>query len=129
MPFDFVKFTDTDVSYAARITIRRTGQFGFNAGALNLFQLASYQYVVLFYDEQRRVVGIQPYNEQCEGAIRLAHRKGNTYVQAKNFCERFGIDYGESRRYHLKRDEEQNVLYFELDRPLKAVKEAASRDE
>ena len=129
MPFKFVKFTETDVPYSARVTIRRTGQLGFNAGALNLFQLASYQHVVLYYDGERRAVAIEPVRERCEGAIPLTHRKGNTYVQGKNFCERFGIDYGESRRYHLKREDDAGLLYFELDKPLNVEKEAASHPE
>lgn len=115
MKFQFEKFTQTDASFAARATIRqRTGQIGFNAGAMNRFSLADFPYAVLYFDTENRVVGVEPCAEKVEGAIEIKHRPSNTYITAKNFLDKYGINYDESHRHELKRDDESGFLYFEL---------------
>jgi hypothetical protein len=118
MAFNFVKFTETDASFAARVTIRQTGQFGFNIGSVNLYNIREYKFAVLYYDKSQHVVGIQLTKETCDGAIELVLAPNNCFVKAKNFCEKFQIDYSSPRRFRLKREEQSGILYFELDRPL-----------
>ena len=119
MPFNFVKFTDPDSSFAARITVRQTGQLGFNAGAINRYKINDFAFCVLFFDEEQKVIGLQLVNEQTEGAIEIKKSESNTFVRGKSFCDRYGIDYSESHRFELKREEKENgLLYFELGKEL-----------
>ena len=118
MPFLFEKFTDTDKSFAAGITIRQTGQFGFNAGAINRFRINDFSFAVLYFDPRQRVVGIQLLREAAEGAIEIKKSESNTYVRAKNFCDRYEISYEDSHRFELRKDEETDLLYFELAKEL-----------
>ena len=115
MSFEFEKFTDTGTSYSARATIRRTGQIGFNSGAVNRYGIHDYAYAILYFDTKRRVVGIGLETGKSEGAIEIRKSNTNTYIRARNFCDRYGMDYTESHRYELKQDPESKFLYFELD--------------
>jgi len=117
MRFNFKKFSDPDSSYDAKISIRRTGQFGFNAGAVNKYNLDEYPFVALYYDAAQRVVGIELLKERENGAIELNRNPSNYFVRAKNFCDRFGIDYSHAARYSLYRDDESGFLYFQLVEP------------
>lgn len=115
MGFKFQKFTEVDDSFAAKVTIRqRTGQLGFSSGSINRFGINDYKYIVLFFDNDNRVVGLSPEKENVEGAIEIKHRPGNTYVTAKNFLDKFDIGYADSTRYELKKDRESGLLFFRL---------------
>lgn len=116
MAFNFVKFTEIDESFAARATIRqKTGQIGFNGGAVNRYSIVDYEYVVLYFDPKQRVVGLGLENEKSDGAISIKHSKGNTYVRAKNFLDKYCIDYEASHRHELKKDDTSGMLYFCLN--------------
>ena len=120
MPFQFQKFTDVRSSYAARVTIRQTGQLGFNGGAIRRFKLKDYRFAVLYWDPERRAIGIEPSEIECEGAIELKATDSNNYLRAKNFLDLYEIDYSRSHRYELRRDEQTGFLYFELDKELES---------
>jgi hypothetical protein len=119
MGFRFEKFTDINKSFAARVTIRqRTGQIGFNQGAINRFALDKYRFAVLYYDCDSRVIGIQPVAEATEGAIEIKRRPTenptNTYISAKNFLDKYAVEYRASHGHELKLDESTGFLYLEL---------------
>ena len=115
MAFNFEKFTDTKASFAAKVTVRRTGQLGLNAGALNSFRIKDYTYAVLYFDPDERVVGIEMTNENGLGAIEIKKSETNTFIRARNFCDRYGIDYSDSKSYRLLRDNETGFLFFHLE--------------
>src|SRR5271166_2866201 len=119
MAFEFIKFTEVDSSFAARVTIRQTGQIGFNSGAINRFGIKEKAFVVLYFDQRNRAVGLELTNDRCEGAIEIKKSESNTFLRGKNFCDRFGIDYQRARRYELLQDDGTGILYFELNRELK----------
>lgn len=132
MPFNFVKFTAPDISYAASVTIRATGQMGFSSGALNLYKIRDYNYCVLYFDQESRAVGIELAADNCDGAIPIKKSDSNTHIRAKNFCDRFGIDYSKSRRYRLKKESETGFLFFELGQEEQATdddRDETERDE
>lgn len=116
MSFKFVRFTETDASFLAKAAIRQTGQLGFTAGAVNRYRIGDFDFAVLYFDAENRVVGIELTKERGEGAIPIKKSKTNTYIRAKNFCDRFEIDYSRSHRYDLRRDDQTGFLYFELDK-------------
>jgi hypothetical protein len=129
MKFNFEKFTETDTSFAAKVTIRRTGQMGFNTGAINSFRVRDSDFCILYFDPKNRVVGMELVKESCEGAIQIKKSDANTYVRAKNFCDRYAIDYVKSHRYELKKDSGTGFLYFELDQEEAADEESSDGEE
>lgn len=115
MGFNFKKFTDVDSSFAARISIRQNGQFGFNSGAINKFRVDDFNYCFLYFDSEFRAVGIELSRNEEGGCLQIQKQKKNTYIRAKNFLDKYEIDYGSSSRYELRRDEATNFLYFLLE--------------
>jgi hypothetical protein len=118
MPFAFEKFVDTDRSFLARVSIRQNGQIGFNSGAVNLYELGKYKFVVMYYDRISHVIGILPTIEKVEGAIELASGTSNTFIRARNFLEKYSISYSEPRRFVLRIEHESGILYFETEKPV-----------
>lgn len=118
MAFNFQKFTETETSFSARITIRQTGHFGFNVGAINRFGIAGFDFVVLYFDPEQRVIGMELQKSPTENSIEIKKSESNTFIRAKNFCDRFGIDYSGSHRFELRKDDESGFLYFELRKEL-----------
>ena len=113
MKFTFEKFVEIDSSFAAKVTIRqRTGQIGFNSGAINRFKVNNFKYAILYFAPSERVVGIQLVTFEEPGSIRISTKKSNTYVAAKNFLDKYGIDYSQSHRHDLEQDTESGFLYF-----------------
>lgn len=122
MGFNFQRFTDTDSSFAARVTVRqRTGQIGFNTGAINRFKIRDYTFAILYFDEQEKTVGIELTNEMQDGAIEIKQSRSNTYIRGKNFCDLHGIDYTSVQRFELRRDEETGFLFFRLSEEIKSA--------
>lgn len=117
--FSFERFTDVNKSFSARVTIRRNGQLGFNEGAKNQFGIGEWTHAVLFFDNEKRAVGLMLTNDAKEaGAIKITNTKQNTFIPAKAFLDRYGVSYVESQRYCLEKHHE--MLVFELDEPLRA---------
>ena len=130
MAFQFLKFTDVDASFVARVTVRqRTGQLGFNRGAINRFRVHDFNYAVLYFDAQARVVGIELVNDPVEGAVDIKKSQANTYVRAKNFLDCWDIDYATSHSHELKKDAASGLLYFQLDKVVEAGDEPPADDE
>ena len=118
MDFKFEKFVETDKSFSARITIRqKTGQLGFNIGAVNRFKIHDFKYGILYFDPRERVVGIELSGEKSAGTIEIKRGNANTYIRAKNFCDKYNIDYSSSHGYELKKSENSGLLFFALDEP------------
>ena len=126
MGFNFERFTETSTSFDAKVTIRTTGQLGFNAGAINKYGIGKYSYAALYFDRQEAVVGIELLDQPSEGTIGLRKSDVNTYVPAKNFCDRYGIAYKKAMRYALERDQSSGLLIFRLDEPLNKREKAAA---
>lgn len=130
MEFNFEKFVDTDKSFAARATIRqRTGQIGFNLGSINLYKIRDYTKAVLYFDREQRVIGIEFTNEGGPGAIDIKQSRTNTYVRAKNFLDKYGIDYENSHTHELNRDGETGMLYFSLGETVKEEDDTEGSDD
>lgn len=127
MKFKFEKFVETDSSFAAKVTIRqRTGQIGFNSGAINRFKVNDYKYVVLYFDPSERVVGIQLVRSEEPGSIPISKKQSNTYVTAKNFFDKYGIDYSHSHRHDLEQDPESGFLCFSTKMSKESITEDVS---
>jgi hypothetical protein len=125
MPFNFEKFSDTESSFNARVSIRRTGQFGFNSGAANKYRLNDFPFVVLYFDSTKRAIGLEFQMEKVPGAVELNRNPSNIFIRSKNFCDRYGIDYAEASRYPLRRDDGTGFLYFELEEGEKGEENAS----
>jgi len=116
MKFQFEKFIQTSASFDAKATIRqKTGQIGFSAGAVNRFEIGKFSHAVLYFDRESRVIGIKLVEAEEEGAIPINSRPSNTYLTAKNFLDKYAVDYSKSHRHELEVDEESGLLFLSAD--------------
>jgi hypothetical protein len=131
--FKFEKFTKTGSSFAPVISVRKEGAIGVSQGALNRFGLADGEwYVVLYYDRDANVIGIQPTQAASEeGAIKLIKRSSegrtgkasvSSSVSAKSFFEYYGLPTAETRSYLATQDEQTKMIIIDLNKPLKTDK-------
>lgn len=60
-----------------------------------------YEYVLLFWDEDRKMMAVRPTKKKDPRAYRITYLKTgrNAAIAAKRFCEQIGFDYSRHRSY------------------------------
>jgi hypothetical protein len=114
----FEKFTKRGTRITTpKAAIWKSGQIGFNQGAMEQFKLTSYNYVVLYYDKDTERIGVEfTDSEENEGVHKLVQRKGSsgTSVSARSFLKNYNIDSSETRQYDLTYDKQSSLYVFNL---------------
>ena len=124
MPFE--RFTKVGSRQAPKISIRAGGSFGLSQGALNRFRFEQENtHVVLFYDADRKLIGIKPTaNADEEGAIKVNVRPYRTgedtlsktaFFSAKSFLDFYEIPYEKTRSFDAKWDKENEMIIIDLN--------------
>ena len=89
------KFTETGRSFKPKISIRGDVQFGLNTAAVKEFKLKDYKYAILFFDGDKKRIGIQLTNDKDEqGACRLRVRDDSkgAHISAKAYITKYNLD-------------------------------------
>ena len=111
----FERFTQIGRGYKPKVSITKSGQIGFNQGAVKHFNLNDYEYAVLFYDKDNRRIGIGLTNDNSEAGIcKLRKRASGADISARSFFGYYGIDYADSNRYDASWDEDDNMVIVTL---------------
>lgn len=55
----FVRFTEVNKSFVARVSISPRGMLNFTDGARKRYHLDSYDFYVLYYDNDARIIGVE----------------------------------------------------------------------
>jgi hypothetical protein len=111
----FEKFTQTNKSFAPKLSIRSNGQLGFNFGAIEKFKLENYPYAVLFYDKEVKKIGVYlTKSKDDEGASKLRVKNGNASVAAKSFLDYYSIPYGKTVRFEAVWDDKEKMIIATL---------------
>ena len=123
------RFTHVGQTYKATISITKQGLISINKGAYHKFAVRSYQYAVLFFDDEVNEVGMMLASSSDErGAAKIRHRKYGADISAKGFLDYFGIKYDDkTRRYDKPNMQEQNgnpMIVFRLEEVVAAVDES-----
>jgi len=115
----FEKFVRGGRGFKPKLSIRKGGQIGLNQGAVRRFGLSDGMRVFLYYDKERRMVGIEALkDETAEGSRALRIRQGSASIAAKAFCDYYSIDYKESKSYAVEQDTESGYLVVQLESPM-----------
>lgn len=114
---DFVRFEFSGKTLRNRLSVN-SNYIGFNKAAGAAFDLSSYKYAVLFYDEQDFRIGIMPTNNEAEVGVRTirTHKTGSVSIACKNFIERYQLfnkDIG-VERYPCKYDEGSKMVIADM---------------
>lgn len=116
----FVKFTRTRARIGIpKVSIWSRGQIGFNQAAVDEYKLSNFKYVVLYYDQDDRRIGLEfTNNKEADGACKLGFRKGSgVSFSAVAFLKTFKIDYTKTRQYDLTFDETNTFYVIDLNTP------------
>ena len=90
----FKRFTDVGGVFRPRASIRTVGQLGLNKGSVRKYSIEKYGYAVLYYDDEKKRIGIELTNEpDADGAVVIHVRDGGGTIATKSFLNCFGIDY------------------------------------
>lgn len=116
MPFE--RFTDTGRSHAAKASIGHpSGLLGFNDAARRRFKMDDFGFVVLFYDRDSKIVGVQlTGDEKSEGAKKLRLRTTGADVSARGFLDYFAIKLSATTAYDVGYDEEGKMILLDLSK-------------
>ncbi len=110
----FQRFIETARSYRPKVSVRSNGTLGFNSGAVVKFSLKSYKYAILFYDEERKMVGVKPTKSEEEGTHGLNCGKTGAWISARRFLDYFGIATQATKRCDASWDEKEKMIVFQL---------------
>jgi hypothetical protein len=121
--FNFEKFTQIGRRYAAQVSIRSNGAIGISQGAIHQAGMAEGDdwHVILHYDKEQKVLGLQPVHGDTEtGAIKLSIKRtpakdGNgiaisAFISAKSFLNYYRISYSETESYDATWDAGEGML-------------------
>jgi hypothetical protein len=114
MPFE--RFVPPQVSGAKpRATIRPSGLISFDAAAVEAFGLDKVTYAILFFDKNRKMVGVLPTNNKKEeGAFKLSRRRRSVSLKAPEFFERYGLAFEEPQRFDVGKDQDSDMLIINM---------------
>jgi hypothetical protein len=111
----FVRYTKSTKSYVPKISIWKRGNIGFNQGAITKFNLTDYKYVILFYDEDEKKIGIQLTNDPSEkGVIKIIKTKTGASISAKGFLGTYGLLHDKTINYNVHYDENCKMYVIDL---------------
>lgn len=112
----FERFTQTGQRFKPKISIwGKGGQIGFNQGAINRYNLGSYQYAILFFDRENNKIGIKFTNDNKEeGVIKFKIRATGGVIAGKAFMDCYGIDYSKTKNFDMIFDEENGLYVINL---------------
>lgn len=93
--YNFKKFTGVNSRMEDRISITKSSAIGFPMKFYNDNNLASFNYVILFYDAEKKAIAIQFSNDETEKNKFKIVKYGHAYgggIGAKSFFRGIGID-------------------------------------
>lgn len=92
-PYEFEAFTSFRGKYTPKITLGKSGGFGFSSGFYNRYSLDKAKSLKLFYDRTKRAVGFIFSDNEESGSVKLKPRGGSGgYVAATSFLHKYDID-------------------------------------
>ena len=136
------RFTEVGVSFDAKMSIRSNGMMGVSSGALRRFKLLDGDwYLVLFYDDDEKIVGILPTRDgDEEGAIKLVVRhpkpgsiqkQPSGHFSAKSFLQHHDIEFKGKKAQSFDADwsEEHKMILIDLKQPKNGPTNAKDDDD
>lgn len=111
----FEKFTSSGLSYKPKVSIRSSGQIGFNYAAIKKFRISDHTYVVAYCDRENKRIGFRFTNDENEeGIYRLQNREKSSSFSGKSFLDYYEIQYSKTQRYDAGWDDKDSILVIDL---------------
>lgn len=109
------QFTGRGRSYTPIVSLRKSGQIGFNLGMIQFYDLQNYDgFAVLYFDAHQQVIGVKLVKKAEEGAYRFSIKRGNATISAKSFFNYYKIPVNEAHRYAPTWSDEYKMFLIDL---------------
>lgn len=97
-------WSDPKASFNPTATIRKSGDISFSRGARNKFGFGKdIRHVKLAYDNRTSTIVVIPAQANDHAAVELKIIGGPVVLFCRKFCERFDVDFKETRRFVLEK--------------------------
>lgn len=110
----FVQFVPESVAENIQASLTPKGTLSLNAAALRAFGLENATHVFLFFDPERRAIGLRAANPQLPGAVRLMRRKRVAAVQVAALLRFYRLLVTGKLLIEPVRDEKENLIVLPL---------------
>lgn len=102
---------------APTVNINPEGRLCFNKAAYIRYGLTSYSYAVLYFDRAKRIVAIEPTNdESAEGALKFNHYAHGSIIAIRSFLDAFEIDLNTAFVYDVFQDKPTGYVCADLNK-------------
>jgi hypothetical protein len=85
--YHFVRFDGTYTRGDIKIAINKSGLIRLSPGFCKAANIASFNYVVLFYDHINKAIALKFINTQEEGALKITRDRTAATISAKTFLK------------------------------------------
>jgi hypothetical protein len=131
----FVQFIPQEESSAIQASLSRKGSLMLSSEVLQKYGLDKATHVFLFFDPERRALGLRPAKPDQPGAVRLTRRKRGASVRIGKLLEFYRLVATGRLILEPERDEKEDLLVLPLlgvrmrpgRRPTKAAARPAAR--
>ncbi|KKS65284.1 MAG: hypothetical protein UV67_C0011G0013 [Parcubacteria group bacterium GW2011_GWC1_43_12] len=90
--YNFEEFTSFKGKFSSKISLGKTGGFGFSSGFYNKYNLKDSVALKIFYDKEKMAVAFKFFKNEESGAIKLKPRATGGYVASRSFIGKYGIN-------------------------------------
>ena len=92
-PYNFEQFTAYGSKFSSKISLGRSGGFGFSSGFYNQHNLGKSVAIRMFFDKSKMAVGFEFFKEPVDQAVKLKGPEGSgVHITAQSFLKKYGID-------------------------------------
>lgn len=119
----FVKFTEVGKNFTPKVSVNPRGMLCFNQGAKRKFSMDQYTHAVLYFDPERKTVGVEmTNNDTAEGAHKMRVKESGVEVNARGFLTFFEIEPQQTQTFGLIQGKESAFLVIDLTEGQHGVK-------
>lgn len=104
-------FSERAEDKKSQMTITKDGQLGINAICYEkYFKPVGANEIRLFFDAERKIIGIRPVAEEGSFSIRFDNKGKSPVISIIRFLKRAGIEHPRTRAYDALWNEKENLL-------------------
>jgi hypothetical protein len=92
MPYNFEPFNSFKGKFNPKISLGKSGGFGFSSGFMERYSLQNYHYLKIFFDKNKFAVAFQFFEKETEGAIKFKNRGNSGFFRSNSFLGKYNID-------------------------------------
>lgn len=110
----FEKFVPARQQKPPQASVKKTGTISLDIAYARRYGLGDSGFVTLYFDPQRRKIGLRSADAKEEGAVRFSQRTRVASVRARPLFQTYGIALETTSRVPVSYDETEKMVVVEL---------------